>query len=49
MSAGNNATYSAELTERMKLKNDTSAGFSMKFKSPANRNVAPGIHLDRNV
>ncbi|XP_022856860.1 casein kinase 1-like protein 3 isoform X1 [Olea europaea var. sylvestris] len=46
---GNNATYSAELTERMKLKNDTSAGFSMKFKSPANRNVAPGIHLDRNT
>ncbi|KAL2534235.1 casein kinase I-like 3 [Abeliophyllum distichum] len=46
---GNNASYSAELTEHMKLKNDTTAGFRMQFKSPSNRNVVPGNHLDRNT
>ncbi|KAI7737289.1 hypothetical protein M8C21_002146, partial [Ambrosia artemisiifolia] len=44
----NNATYSAELTDRMKSNTAASPGFRMQLKSPVNR-MTPGNPPERNT
>lgn len=49
VSAGNNASYSAELAERMKLNTATGPSIHTQFKAPMDRNLTSDNPLERNV
>ncbi|KAL6984765.1 Casein kinase 1-like protein 3, variant 3 [Sarracenia purpurea var. burkii] len=46
---GNQASYAAEVTERMRLGNAGSPGIRMQFKSPTGRNVSSDNPLEKNI
>ncbi|PSS20854.1 Casein kinase 1-like protein [Actinidia chinensis var. chinensis] len=46
---GNHASYSAEVTERMRLGNAGGPGIRMQFKSPAGRNLSSDNPLEKNI
>ncbi|XP_057501299.1 casein kinase 1-like protein 3 [Actinidia eriantha] len=46
---GNHASYSAEVTERMRLGNAGGPGIRMQFKSPAGRNLSLDNPLEKNI
>ncbi|CAK9163225.1 unnamed protein product [Ilex paraguariensis] len=46
---GNNATYPAEVTERMRSSNPVSPRIRMQFKSPPGRNISSDNPLERNI
>ncbi|XP_059634937.1 casein kinase 1-like protein 3 [Cornus florida] len=46
---GNNASYTAEVKERMRSSNAASPGIRVQFKSPIDRNLSSDNHRERHI